>query len=165
MRKRSDRLLKEYLRTNKTATSIVNNIHVPKPEPLEMARFSERERRGITNYFNCFWLGCLIGIHNTSLYSYGIGYPPLRWPLWPSGFNYKARPTAPTRPRRPQINFFSTNYNSQHFIPGMGRATRKLPNSVILSHKKSTIPQIILNITNDIHSLYAIWYIIWLYTV
>ena len=81
MRKRSDQLLKEYQRTNKTATRVVNNIYVLKSEPLEMARFSERERRWIRNCFNCFWLVCLIGLPNSSSYSYGRpGFPPLRWP-------------------------------------------------------------------------------------
>jgi len=140
MWKRSDQLLKEYPRTNKTATRVVNNIYVLKSEPLEMARFSERERRWIRNCFNCFWLVCLIGLPTSSLYNYGRpGFPPLRWPRWPSGLTNKARPTAPTRPRRPQINFISTDHNSQHFILGMGRATRKLPNSVILSYHQTNI--------------------------
>ena len=126
--------------TNKTATSVVNNIHVPKPEPLEMARFSEREKREIRNCINCFWLVFLIGLPNSSLYSYGgPGFPPLRWPPWPSSLTNKARPTAPTGPRKPRISFISINHNSRHFIPGMERATRKLPDNVILSYHQTNI--------------------------
>ena len=71
MQKRTEQLLKEYPRLNKTATRVANNFYVSKPEPLEMARFSERERREIRNCINCFWLVCLIGLPNSSLYSYG----------------------------------------------------------------------------------------------
>jgi len=78
---------------------------------------------------------CIIGLPNSSLYSYGRpGFLPLRWPSWPSGLLNKARSTAPTRPRRPQIKFMSTNHNSQHLTPGIGRVTKRLPISVILSH-------------------------------
>ena len=45
MQKRTEELLQEYPRSNETATRVANNVHVPKPEPLEMARFSEREER------------------------------------------------------------------------------------------------------------------------
>jgi len=94
MRKWSDQLLKEYSRTNKTATRVINNIHSPKSKPLEMARFSKRERRGIRNYPSCFWLVSWICLPNSSLYSYGRSkFSPLRWPRWPSGLTNKTRPT------------------------------------------------------------------------
>ena len=145
---------------------------MPKPKSLEMAKFSEREMRGIRNYFNCFWLVYLICVPNSSLYSYGrSGFPPLRWPPWPSGLNYKTRHTTPTQPRMPQINFISTIYNSQHFIPGMGGVTSKVPNSIILSHHQTNIllSQEKYDTPNhpkhhQWHTFpYAIRYIIWLY--
>jgi len=88
-------------------------------------------------------IGCLTGLPNPSLYGYGrrgdLGFPPLRWSSWPSGLINEAWFTAPTRPRRPQIKFLSTNHNSPYFIPGMGHATERLPISVILSHYRTNI--------------------------
>ena len=99
-----------------------------------------RERREIRNSFYWFWLVCFIGLPNPSLYSYGRpGFPSLKWPPWPSGLISEARSTTPTRPRRLQIRFLSINHNSQHFILGIGRATKKLQVSVILNHHRTNI--------------------------
>jgi len=105
-----------------------------------MSRFSEGERKGIRNYLYCFLLVSFICLPNPSLYRYGRpGFPPLRWPLWPLGLTNEARSTTPTQPRTPQINFISTNHKLQHFILVMGRATKKFPISVILSHHRTNI--------------------------
>ena len=66
-------------------------------------------------------------------------FPPLGWPPWPLGLTNKAQPIVPTRPRKPHIKFISTNHNFRHFISGMGRATRKLSNRVILSYHQTNI--------------------------
>ena len=105
MRKRSDQLLKEYPRRNKTATRVVNNIHVSKPELLEMARFSEREReRGEeseTVSTVSDWCIILASLTPTYIGMGRPGFPSLMWLPWPSGLTNKARPTALTQPRRP----------------------------------------------------------------
>jgi len=127
MQKQLDQLLREL-------------VHIPKSEPLGMARFSERERgeKLGTRSFVSDW--CRFGLHNPSPYigMRSQGFYHLGGRRGHHAFN-QARPTALTQPRMPQINFISTNYNSWHFIPGMKRTTRKLPNSVILSYHQTNI--------------------------
>ena len=135
MRKQSYQLLKEYPRTNKRLPELFNKFTSQNPNlqrQLGLVRERERERgeKLGTRSLVSDWCVILASL---------LGFPPLRWPPYPSGLTNKARPTAPTWPRRPQINFISTNHNSQHFIPGMGCATRKLPNDVILSHHRTNI--------------------------
>ena len=72
MWKRSDRLLREYQRTNKRLLKSFNKFTF---QNLNLQRWPSlvrgRERRKIRNYLNYFVLMCFIGLPNPSLYRYG----------------------------------------------------------------------------------------------
>ena len=137
-----------------------------------MARFSKRVRIGIRNYLNvCDWCVKLASPTPPYIDMGGQGFHHLGGCCGRQALIIRSGLQLPLGHVGHRLTFIFTNHNSQHFILGMGRASRKLPNSVILSHHHTnmTLSQEKYDIPNhpkhhQWHTFpYAIRYIIWLY--